>query len=145
MKCLDVNPLIYAFRPDAVDHEKYAAWLRQLADSTEPFVVPDVVLSAVIRITTNPRSFPVASKMELALAFVAALRAQPGFRAPIPGAAHWPLFVSFCNIPNVRGNDVSDAYIAALAVAQEADLVTCDKGFARFPGLRFEHPLGAHI
>lgn len=38
---------------------------------------------------------------------------------------------------------VSDSYLAALAIEQGCDLVTTDGDFARFPGLRWRHPLAA--
>jgi len=38
---------------------------------------------------------------------------------------------------------VTDAYIAALAIEHVCELVTTDSDFARFPGLRWCHPLAA--
>jgi predicted nucleic acid-binding protein len=40
----------------------------------------------------------------------------------------------------VRGNLVSDAHIAALRLTNGARLATCDRGFARFPGLKWFDP-----
>ena len=42
---------------------------------------------------------------------------------------------------SARGNDVPDAYLAALAIEQGATWITTDRGFARFPGLRWRLPL----
>jgi hypothetical protein len=39
MQLPDVNVLIYAHREDAPEHERYAAWLRALTESDEPFAV----------------------------------------------------------------------------------------------------------
>lgn len=36
----------------------------------------------------------------------------------------------------------SDAYFAALAIESGAEWVTADHDYARFPGLRWSHPLG---
>ena len=36
---------------------------------------------------------------------------------------------------------MSDAYHAALALEHGAELLTADRDFARFPGLRWRHPL----
>ena len=41
----------------------------------------------------------------------------------------------------LKGNDVTDAYLAALAIEHGCEFVTVDKGFKRFPGLRWRHPL----
>ena len=37
--------------------------------------------------------------------------------------------------------DVPDAYLAALAIEHGATWITTDRGFARFPGLRWRLPL----
>jgi predicted nucleic acid-binding protein len=57
-----------------------------------------------------------------------------------PGPRHWGIFAGLCRSGGAQGNLVSDAYLAALAIESGSELVTADRGFARFPGLR--HPLG---
>ena len=42
---------------------------------------------------------------------------------------------------NARGNLVSDAFLAAIAIEMGAELVTADRGFGRWPGLKWRHPL----
>lgn len=39
------------------------------------------------------------------------------------------------------GNNVPDAHIAALAMERDAVVHTSDRGFRRFPGLRWRDPL----
>ncbi len=144
MLLLDVNVLIGAFRPEANRHQELLQWLTHVAQSGEEFMIPDVVLSAVIRITTNPaiyRSANGPSPMPEVLRFCAGLRSRPAFRTFLPGRDHWELFERFCALPGIVGNHVSDAYLAAAALEQDAELVTLDRGFARFPGVRFRHPL----
>jgi predicted nucleic acid-binding protein len=72
---------------------------------------------------------------------VDALRAQPRAVALRSGERHWELFTSLCRSGDARGNLVADAYHAALAIEAGAALVTTDRDFARFPGLRWRHPL----
>ena len=43
----------------------------------------------------------------------------------------------------VSGAMVSDAYLAALAIEHGCQLVTTDSDFARFPTLRWRHPLAS--
>jgi uncharacterized protein len=38
---------------------------------------------------------------------------------------------------------VPDAYLAAIAIDRDAELITADRGFARFPDLRWRHPFDA--
>jgi uncharacterized protein len=40
-----------------------------------------------------------------------------------------------------RGNAVPDALLAALAIESGSEWITTDRGFARFPDLRWRHPL----
>jgi hypothetical protein len=52
------------------------------------------------------------------------------------GSTHWSRFSEFCRHLQLRGNLLSDAYLAALALEQGAELITFDRGFGRHPGLR---------
>ena len=44
---------------------------------------------------------------------------------------------------DMKGPLVADADIAALSIEHGCELVTTDGDFARFPGLRWRHPLAA--
>jgi predicted nucleic acid-binding protein len=43
----------------------------------------------------------------------------------------------------LRGNDLNDAWLAALAFEHNVTLVTADQDFGRFPGLSLTDPLAA--
>jgi hypothetical protein len=58
-----------------------------------------------------------------------------------PGQRHWEIFTRLCTAVGARGNLVADAYFAALAIESGSELITTDRDFARFPGLRWRHPL----
>ena len=68
MQLPDVNVLIYAHREDAPEHDRYAAWLRTLTESDEPFALSELVLASVIRIVTNPKIFDPPSPIDVAIA-----------------------------------------------------------------------------
>jgi len=53
----DVNVLIYAFRKDTAHHAVCKLWLDSVVGGDAQFGVSPLVLSAVARITTNPRIF----------------------------------------------------------------------------------------
>jgi len=40
-----------------------------------------------------------------------------------------------------QGNLVADAYFAALAIEHGCEWISTDHNFARFPGLKWSHPL----
>lgn len=141
MILLDVNVLVSAFRADAPHHRQYRAWLDERLLSPMAFGIADLALSGFLRVATHPRVFNPPSELTLALNFAAALKAAPNFVPVAPGPRHWELFLSLCRSSNARGNLVPDAYFAALAIESGNEWITADRGFARFAGLRWRHPL----
>jgi toxin-antitoxin system PIN domain toxin len=141
MRLPDVNVLLSAFRDAAPDHGRFRAWLQEAADAEEPLGVADLVLSGFVRVATHPRVFDPPASTEEALGFARAVRDSPNAVRVAPGPRHWDLFERMCQDGAARGNLVSDAYLAALAVESGCELITTDRDFARFPGLRWRHPL----
>lgn len=142
MRMLDVNVLIYAHRTDShPEHDAYAGWLTDLATGPEPFALSGPALSGLVRIVTNPRVFKTPSTPEQAFGFVRELRQRPNARILNPGPAHWSIFEGLCTRSGATGKLVADAYHAALAIERGCVWVTTDADFARFEGLRWEHPL----
>lgn len=136
----DVNVLVAAFREDAVQHRVARTWLEDIVNGTTAIVVPGVVLSGFVRIVTHPRIFSPPADVETTLGFVDDLRSAARFLPGDPGPRHWRLFADLCRDGRATGNLVPDAYIAASAVEHDATVVTFDRGFARFPGVRWEEP-----
>lgn len=141
MLLCDVNVLVYARRRDAVDHERYHTWLEDLINGAESYAVSDLVLSGFVRIVTHPAIFAKPTPLKTALEFVKLLRAQPNAVPVFPGARHWSIFTDLCVRAGAKGNLVPDAHHAALAIETGSEWITTDRGFARFPGLRWRHPL----
>jgi toxin-antitoxin system PIN domain toxin len=141
MILIDVNVLVYAHRPDAVDHAKYQKWLQEVLDSGSMCGLSDVALTGVIRIVTHPRIFPDPTPLDTALGFVNQLREHSGCILVSPGERHWEIFTRLCKSAGAKGNLVTDAYFAALAMESGAEWITADRDYARFPGLRWRHPL----
>jgi toxin-antitoxin system PIN domain toxin len=141
MRLFDVNVLIYAADRRCVDHERYVNWLESLVQGNEPFGVAEIVLSAFLRIVTNPRILKQPMDLNAALEFVARIREHDHCIVIHPGPRHWGLFIDLCRRVNARGNLVPDAYLAALAIESGSEWITTDRDYARFPGLRWRHPL----
>ena len=53
----DVNVLIYAFRSEMTQHGICRPWLERVVQGPSAFGVSRLALGAVVRITTNRRSF----------------------------------------------------------------------------------------
>ena len=142
MRMPDVNVLIYAHREDGhPEHTTYARWMTDLATGPEPFALSSVALSGLVRIVTNPRVFRRPSTVDEVFGFVTGLRRRPTARVLAPGPDHFDIFEDLCRRADARGKLVADAYHAALAIEHGCTWITTDADFARFPGLRWEHPL----
>src|SRR3984893_9775796 len=115
MILIDVNVLVNAHRPDAVDHAKYRKWLAGALVSGSICGLSDVGLTGMIRIVTHPRIFPDPTALDIAVAFANPLRYHPQCFLISPGERHCDIFSRLCKAPGAKGNLVSDAYIAALA------------------------------
>lgn len=143
MRLVDVNVLVYAFREDAPGHVAHRAWLEELVYSDEAYAVADQVLAGFLRIVTHPRVFHPATPVEAGLAFANAFRNRPNAVPVAPASRHWGIFARLCQDVGARGNLVPDAWLAALAIEQGCEFITTDGDYARFPGLRWRHPLVA--
>ncbi|MDQ2668620.1 MAG: type II toxin-antitoxin system VapC family toxin [Gemmatimonadota bacterium] len=141
MILLDVNILVYAFRTDSPRHAEYHAWLQERLRGREPVGCSDVVLSGVLRVLTHPRVFDPPTPVSVALEYVNFLRNSSNHVAIAPGPRHWEIFSELCSAINAKGNTVPDAYLAALAIEHGCEWITADRGFARYRGLRWRHPL----
>lgn len=141
MLCADVNVLVYGHRADLPEHADYRELLGRIANDEEPLGVPDVVAVGFLRIITNRRVFTEPTPPGDAWAALDALLDAPAVRLLTPGERHWQHVRRLAQSIDARGNDLSDAHLAAYAVDSGATLLSADRGFARFAGLRWRHPL----
>jgi uncharacterized protein len=136
----DVNVFVYAHRPESPRAEEHLAWLTGALSGDEPFGVSESVLASFLRIVTHHRIYREPTPPPTALAFCQAVLAAPAAVAVRPGPRHWSVFTRLCETIGARGNVVPDAFLAALAIENGATWITTDRGFARFPGLRWQTP-----
>jgi hypothetical protein len=137
---LDVNVVLAAHRSDHPHHPTVRRWFDDLLAADDRFCVPDLVWASFVRIATNRRVFTVPSPLGEAFDFLRAVRSQPHHIALTPGPHHLQVFEQLCRESDASGDLAADAYLAALAVEQAADLISLDRDFARFPGLRWRTP-----
>lgn len=141
MILFDVNVLVYSVNNQAENHAHYKTWLENLGQSPETFGCSEFVLSAFMRIVTNRKVFPNPMTLDDALTVTEEIRTRSNCVIIAPGARHWSIFTNLCRKVNAKGNIVPDVYLAALAIESGSEWITTDRGFARFPGLRWRHPL----
>jgi toxin-antitoxin system PIN domain toxin len=138
----DVNVLLAGLRADHIHHRPARAFLEAARSQTVTLGMSDVALSSLVRLATNPRVFVQPDTVDAVLGYIDVLL-DPPTQIVTAGAGHWPRFAGLCRELNLRGNLVPDAYLAALAFEQRAELVTFDRGFGRYPRLRWRCLLDA--
>lgn len=141
MILLDVNILVHIHREDTERHKEINAWALKELSSPAGVAVSDLVLSGCLRVITHPKVFKEPTPLAEALEFLADFRTREEVRLLAPGSGHWRIFTELCRKAEAAGNLVPDAYHAALAMEHGCEWITLDRGFARFPGLRWRHPL----
>ena len=140
MLLIDVNVWIRATHKDAVDHVRYFQWLAGIYSAMEPFAVTDLIAAGYLRIITNPKAFVVPFTMDQAILAWDDITSRSTCKWVHPGKDHWGLFRKLCASSGVFGNLVNDAWLAALAIENDCELVSDDKDFGKFPGLRWQRP-----
>jgi len=140
MKVVDANVLIYSVDESSIYHLQARQWMDNALSSNETVVIPWICLLAFIRITTN-RNFN-----QNPLTFSEALDYVDDWLGTPPVTTE-TLQTSVASelrqlIDNAQGgsNIVNDAYLAALAILNKAELVSFDRDFSRFPGLTWVVP-----
>lgn len=143
MYLLDNSVLVNANRIDQPEHATVRAWLNDALGSEEKLVVLDQVWLGTLRVLTNSRVYANPTTVKEAIHFLSELTSYPNvIRAAvtvrcIQRVEQWAMAL------NVKGDHVPDAYLAAAALELDATMVTCDRGFRRYPGLRWMRP-GEH-
>lgn len=142
MNVLDVNVLIALYRAEHPHHETARSWWDDSCGAGEPFAVPDLVWVAFARIVTNSRALAVPATFEQAWSFADAVMAQPTYLIFSAEPRTLAGFARLCQEVGATGNLITDAYIAASSAAYGATLVTFDRDFRKFDGLRVNELAG---
>jgi uncharacterized protein len=134
---VDTNVLIYSHRRESAHHEIALRKLTSIAESDAPWGLPVFCLAEFVRVVTHLRVFDPPSPLADALEFLNQLMLSPSLRLLNPTAAYVSAFSEACISAGVRGNLAFDAQIAAVCREHGIDqLLTADRDFARFGGLR---------
>ena len=134
---LDINILLYAFQQTFPQHQKGLAWLRQQTESGQALYSCGLNEVALARISTRTFGTPA----EDVFLFLADLHALPNYQHAELGKTGLTRWQSLTLQLGLSGNDMNDAYLAALALERKLTLITADKGFERFraSGLKLEY------
>ena len=136
MQIVDANVLLYAVNPSSPHHERAHAWLVNALSGLEAVGLAWAALLTFIRIGTSRGAFPRPLTVEEACGYVERWLAQPNAVVVGPTTRHLAVLRSLLEDTGSGGNLVSDAHLAALALEHGAEIVSFDRDFQRFAGLR---------
>lgn len=131
---------MYALRADSDDHEQARGWLERVHASSEPIALCPQVVSGLLRIATSPRVFATPTPAVTVWEWLSVARSSSLHRFVSAGARHMELLERLCRESGARGNLVSDAALAAVALENGCTVVSTDGDFARFPSVRWSRP-----
>jgi toxin-antitoxin system PIN domain toxin len=140
MRVVHANVLLYAVNTDAVHHAVSLEWLDSALDGEDNIGFAWNALLAFVRISTNPRIMPMALAADEAMAQVHEWLAAPSAHLLNPGERHPMILESVLKQSGTAANLVNDAHLAALAIEHRASVVTFDRDFDRFDGVRAFSP-----
>lgn len=140
MVVVDANVLLYAVNSRAAQHERARDWLDASLAGAEAVGLAWVALLAFVRISTNPSIFPVPMTSHDAAAQVEAWLGAPAAVVAHPTARHAGVIGGLLRESGSAGNLTTDAHLAALAIEHNAEIVSYDRDFARFSGVRHRLP-----
>lgn len=141
MIAVDTNVLVYAFRSVDVRHGEAAVLLKTLATGGKPWAVPWPCVTEFLSAVSSPRISPRVDALSLAWHNMDVVFASPSVRVLWP-SDHTPASLrDVLSESGVTGVDVHDAHIAALCLESGVrEILTSDRGFRRFKGLRVTDP-----
>jgi len=137
----DVNILLYAYDTDAPQHPVAREWWERTLPGLRPVGLPWVTILGFIRISTHRKILDNPLRPEDSIRAVRAWLDHPSVQILTPGEHHAEILFGLLTHVGTAGDLTTDAHLAALAIEYQAELVSTDADFARFPGLRWFNPL----
>lgn len=140
MMLVDANLLLYAYDATSSHHEKARHWWEECLSQADPVRLSWHCIVAFVRISTHTIMCKPLT-IEKAAGIVEEWLQQPMVSILEPTGRHWTILQRLLVSAQTRGNLVTDAHLAALAIEHGATFCTNDRDFARFPGLLLRYPL----
>ena len=141
MIVLDANLLLYAYDSTMPQHAAARSWLKAAFSGNELVGLPWQTVSAFLRISSDSRIPGKRFTIEEAIGIVQQWVELKNVSLLAPGERHWSIFQWMLIEGQIRGPMTTDAQLAAITIEYSGVLYTADRDFARFPGLRWVHPL----
>jgi len=143
MILIDANLLLYAYDASSPRHPAARQWLEAALVGDDPVRFALQSILGFVRISTNLTVFERPLRPVDAIATVESWLSRPTAGFATPGERHWRILAEVAQAGQARGAQLMDAHLAALAIEHGATLMSTDRVFARYPGLRFRNPIAA--
>lgn len=141
MVALDTNVLVYAWHRSSPHHADARALLTEVAVGMEPWALPWPCVYEFLRITTHPNVFRPPMSAKVLWSELQDLLRAPSLVMLAETPRHPAVLSQVLEQSGARGNLVHDAHIWALCLEHGiTELITADRDFHRFAGLRVRNP-----
>jgi toxin-antitoxin system PIN domain toxin len=137
---LDANLLLWAHHRGFAHHERAREWLASALTDIPVVGIPWPSVLAFLRISTHPRALERPLDIGTAWSVAQGWLSRPNTTTPAPTDRHPDLLGQLLISGRAAGNHTTDAHLAALAIEWGLVLVSADRDFARYPGLRWHDP-----
>ena len=137
---VDANVLLYAVDEQTHFHTSARTWLEEAMNGAERVGLPWASLMAFQRIITHPRISANPLKPADAWRCITDWLDADQAWVPNPGNRHSDILGGLLIDGDLRGNFVTDAHLAALAIEYGTGICSFDSDFARFDGIRWINP-----
>lgn len=140
MVIVDTNVLLYAVNRRMPEHAECLEWLERSLRGSEAVGFAWVALLGFLRVGTNPAALSEPISVQDATTQVERWLGAPAAVVAHPTSRHAAILSGLLRQARQGGNLVPDAHLAALAVEHDATVVSFDRNFARFEGVRHRLP-----
>lgn len=143
MRAVDTNVLVYAEISASSRHQRARQVLEELAEGGYPWALPWPCVYEFLRVVTHPRVYHPPVPLDVALADLRAILASPSLVLLSETNRHAEVMETVVRAAGATGNLLHDAHIAALCLEHGvSELITGDRDFSRFLGLKVVNPFG---
>lgn len=138
---VDANILLYAVDSASTFHRSACNWLEEAMNGPTRVGLPWASLTAFLRISTHPRVSASPLGPDQAYAHVMDWLEADAAWIPQPTVRHAEVLRELLVAGDLRGNLVTEAHLAALAIEHGVGVCSADSDFARFTAVQWINPI----
>ena len=138
---LDANLLIWAHHEQFDEHARAHEWLARELTANPLVGIAWPTTMTFLRLSTHPRALRRPLSIETAWSVARGWLERPNVQVPVPTVRHGEILGRLLVSGKAAGDHTTDAHLAALAIEWGLELLSADRDFARYEGLRWRDPL----